>query len=224
MKKYSASLLFCLLVSFVSIAQRGPLNGNGVIIKKSFSFKDFDKLRLLDLGGQISVAIGKPFGVDIEIDENLAPLLNVESADGKLLIELQGNKNNRLYLEKNKIVVRISMPEISVLEHRGNSSLRVNGIVGRYFRLSNTGNGNADISGSIDTFDLVKEGNGSVDATKLTAKKADVSAFGNGNVELNASQQLAIKGSGNGNVTQVGKGRLEAGSSLAGNGRIITRN
>lgn len=224
MKKFSILLALIGLVSS-TMAQRGPLNGNGVVIRKTFDFRNFDKLKLQDLAGEVSVVVGKPFGIEVEIDENLAPLLNVALLDeGKLLVELARNRNNVLYVEKTNIKVQISLPEISVLEHRSNSDLRVRGIVGRYFRLANTGNGDASVAGTIDTFDLVKEGNGDVDAAGLGAKKIEVRAYGNGNVKVNALQQLSVSGSGNGNVQQVGTGALDKDAQLGGNGRIILRN
>lgn len=220
MKKLFFAITF-LFVSTVGFAQMSrELNGNGKIIKKTYDFKDFDKIQFQDLAGKAEVEVGKPFSVQIEIDENLESLLEVNNADGKLSIEFKGNKNNRLYIEKTNIRIRVSMPEISVLQHQGNSDLKVHGLIGRYFRLENNGNGNTKLSGSIDKLDIKKYGNGNVDAKDLSAKYAEVKSFGNGDVKVNVSVSLTANGTGNGDIIKTGSGKIESMSGIVGNGEV----
>lgn len=174
----AALLLLCLQTS----AQNKPLNGSGSIVTKTYDYKNFDKLELLDLAGKITVEIGKPFSINIDIDDNLATLLDVKENNGELKIKLEGNLNNRLYVENTNIKINISMPEASVIKHRSNSSLTVNGITGRYFRINNSGNGNAIINGSIDEMDITCRGNGAVNAEGVTAGTIKINKSGNGNV------------------------------------------
>lgn len=213
--------LFCL----VAQAQRGPLRGTGKLVSKTFDFRNFDKVHLEDLDGKIEIEIGKTFSVKIEIDENLEPLLHVskEEKEDELMISLKGNTNNKLYVEDTRIKVKVTLPEASVIRHRGNSALHITGIAGRYFRLENNGNGDASLQGSIDDLDIKKDGNGDVNAKNLIAKTAKVKCYGNGNVDVYAQISLTAHGSGNGNVVQFGPGKIEPISGITGNGEVSVK-
>lgn len=215
------SVLFSIL-GLMAQAQRGPLRGTGKLVSKTFNFRNFDKVHLEDLDGKIEIEIGKTFSVKIEIDENLEPLLHVskEEQEDELMISLKGNTNNKLYVEDTRIKVKVTMPEASVIRHRGNSALHITGIVGRYFRLENNGNGDASLQGSIDELDIKKDGNGDVNAKNLIAKTAKVKCYGNGNVDVHTQISLTAHGSGNGNVGQFGPGKIEPISGITGNGEV----
>ncbi len=221
MKKLMFVAILSMLCLYVK-AQRGPLRGTGKLIIKTFDFRDFDKLNLEDLDGKIEVEIGKPFSVRVEIDENLEPLLDIkkETQEGILMIGLKGNYNNKMYIEDTRIKVKVTMPEASVIQHRGNSNLHVTGIVGRYFRLENSGNGDVTLQGSIDELDIKKNGNGEVKAQGLVAKTAKVKSYGNGNVRVNTQISLTAHGSGNNSVMQFGPGKIEPISGIIGNGEV----
>jgi Putative auto-transporter adhesin, head GIN domain len=218
------SVLFSLM-GLMAQAQRGPLRGTGKLIAKTFDFRNFDKVHLEDLDGKVEIEIGKTFSVKIEIDENLEPLLHVskEEKENELMISLKGNTNNKLYIEDTRIKVKVTMPEASVIRHRGNSALHITGIVGRYFRLENNGNGDASLQGSIDELDIKKDGNGDVNAKNLIAKTAKVKCYGNGNVDVHAQISLTAHGSGNGNVGQFGPGKIEPISGITGNGEVSVK-
>jgi Putative auto-transporter adhesin, head GIN domain len=201
-------------------AQKPALVGSGTVVTRNLSFTDFDKLQLQNLDGEITVEVGKPFAISIAIDDNLEKLLAVSVTNGKLTIALKGNENNRLYVENTNIRIRISMPEISVLQHNSNSNLVVNGIVGRYCRIENGSNGDVLVSGTIDELDLVKKGNGDLDARGVLAKKVAVTAYGNGDVRFTTANEFTATGSGNGNVVNYGVGKPSGESRLEGNGRI----
>lgn len=223
-KTVLVSVLFS-LIGLISQAQRGPLRGTGKLISKTFDFRNFDKVHLEDLDGKIEIEIGKTFSVKIEIDENLEPLLHVskEEKEDELMISLKGNTNNKLYVEDTRIKVKVTMPEASVIRHRGNSFLHITGIVGRYFRLENNGNGDASLQGSIDDLDIKKDGNGDVNAKNLIAKTAKVKCYGNGNVDVHAQIALTAHGSGNGNVVQFGPGKIDPISGITGNGEVSVK-
>jgi Putative auto-transporter adhesin, head GIN domain len=214
--------LFLLLLANTNtaFAQSRPLRGSGNIITKAYDFKDFDKVELADLDGKTTIEIGKTFAIKIEIDDNLLPILKVENRNGKLLIAFDKNENNRRYIEDTGLRIHITMPEISVLEHHGNSGVVVNGIVGRYFSIENDGNGGATLNGTIDKLDIKQRGNGSVQAKNLTAKFVSVNAAGNGSVKVNASVSLSAKGKGNGSIINTGNGKIEPLSGVIGNGEV----
>lgn len=223
MKNSILLFVFFSISSFSTFAQKGPLRGSGVIVSKSFSLKDFDKISFEDFDDQIEVEIGKLFSIRIDIDDNLAERLFVKKTDDgeyQLKIGLKDNLNGKLYLENTHIKIKVTMPEASVIEHRGNSNLKISGIIGRYFRLKHQGNGGVILQGSIDNLDIDKLGNGNIHAETLEAKMAKVKNFGNGNVYLKVSVSLRANGAGNGSVFKSGTGRIEPLSGIVGNGSV----
>lgn len=222
MKKLALIILSIIVSVIVAEAQKGPLRGSGRLVSKSFDFKDFDKVSFEDFDGKIEVEIGKPFSIHVTIDDNLEPLLRVEKdgAENHLKLWLENNKNGRLYLEDTNIKIKVSLPESSVISHRGNSDMKIWGIVGRYFRLEHTGNGNIVLEGQIDELDIKKSGNGDVNAKKLMTKVAKVKSYGNGDVAINSMISLHASGAGNGNILQFGQGKIEAMSGIMGNGEV----
>lgn len=213
--------LIVLILMFPSLVN-AQLFGSGKVITREFALKDFDKVNIEDFDGQVEIEVGKPFSVKIEIDENLEPRLRVSKNDSEnqLNIFLEGNKNGKLYLENTRIKIKISLPEASVINHRGNTNVRVSGIIGRYFRLENSGNGNVYLSGSVDELDIKKNGNGEVKAQKLISKTAKVKSYGNGNVVVNAQISLQAHGTGNCSIIQAGPGKIDPMSGVIGNGDV----
>jgi hypothetical protein len=222
MKNVSMSIVLILVALSAVFSQKGPLKGSGQVVKRSFNNTNFDKLSINDFDGKIEVSVGKAWAIEVSIDDNLANKLEVnqDKNEGILQLSLKDNKNGRLYLEDTNISIKISMPEVSVISHRGNTSLMVTGIEGRYFRLENSGNGNANLQGTVNDLDLTKTGNGTINATKLLAKMAKVKSTGNGSVKVNTSLKLQANGSGNGSVIQYGAGEIDTLSGIVGNGSV----
>lgn len=201
--------------------QKRPLEGSGKVITKNFNLNAFKKISFEDFDGQIEVEMGKPYSISVQIDENLAPRLEVfKEQKEELTFKLKGNYNGKLYLENTRIKIKVTVPEATEIFHRGNTSLHISGILGRYFKLENNGNGNAVLTGNIDELEIKKRGNGEVKAQKLLCKIANVKSFGNGNVAINSLISLTATGSGNCSVMQFGPGKIEPLSGIVGNGEV----
>ncbi len=205
-------------------AQKSPLKGSGKIINKTFTYKDFDKIELQDLDGKVEIETGKPFSIAVAIDDNLENLLQLSTENGELNIELKGNNNNKLYIEETNIYIKITMPELSAIKHKGNGNVYINNIAGNNFKVKNSGNGNMFLSGSINELDINCTGNGTVNAEKLAAKSVTVKRSSNGNVIMNTDNTFSAISSGNGNIINKGKGIADGNSAAAGNSSIIDAN
>ena len=224
MKCLCLFLAFCLFVlPFSLVAQRGPLRGSGKIVEKSFDFKGFDKVDIKDLNGKIKIQTGKSFAVSIKIDDNLESLLQASVENGTLIVSFKNNENNKMYIEDTHIELVITMPEISVVKHRGNTNVTIDFGTGRYLRIDNDGNGDIMVKGVVDQFDLINDGNGDIEAASLIAKTAEVEKFGNGDVIVNVSDKLSVKARGNGNIINKGKADFTV-RAKSGNGDLIKKN
>ncbi|WP_396192551.1 GIN domain-containing protein [Flavobacterium sp.] len=216
-------LIIAIVLTLASTFANAQLKGSGKTITKTYSYKNFDKLSLQDLDGKIEVEIGKTWSISVTIDDNLENLLSFSEnvSENELLIQFKGNKNNKMYVEDTNFKVKITMPEVSVIRNTGNSDLIVKNILGRYFKLENTGNGESKVGGTIDVLDIVKTGNGDVNAENLVAKKADLKSTGNGNLIANVSDELTAKLTGNGDIINKGKAKFDSKSKKSGNGELI---
>jgi hypothetical protein len=216
-------LIIAIVLTLTSTFANAQLKGSGKISTKNYDYKNFDKVNFEGLDGKIEVEIGKPWSVLVTIDDNLESLLNFSRnvSENELKIQFKGNKNNQMYVEDTNLKIKITMPEASVISNTGNSDLIVKNIFGRYFRLENTGNGESEISGTIDVLDIVKAGNGDVDASKLNAKKADLKSTGNGNLITNVSDEVTAKLTGNGDIINKGRAKFDTNSKKSGNGDLI---
>nr|WP_315156467.1 DUF2807 domain-containing protein [uncultured Flavobacterium sp.] len=217
-------IILTIVLTITSIFAQAQLQGSGKTITSTYDYKNFDKVYLQDLDGKIEIEIGKPWSISVTIDDNLKDLLifSENASEYGLKIQFKDNKNNKKYIEKTNLKIKITMPEASVIKNEGNSDLDVKNVFGRYFRLENTGNGDSKILGTIDALDINKTGNGDVNAENLIAKKATLISTGNGNLTVNVSETLSAKVSGNGDIINKGKAKFDTHSKKSGNGKLIT--
>jgi hypothetical protein len=214
--------LLLIAVTGRTVAQ---MNGSGTIVSKSYGYKDFDKVSLTDLNGSIAIEIGKAWSVNCSIDDNLQKLLQVDfdQTEHRLKISFKDNPDNKLYIENTHINIKITMPEISVLTHSGNSEVKLSNVTGSYLKIENSSNGNVTASGKIDSLDIVHSGNGDVNAQRLSCKKAMVESSGNGDVLISTDENLQANGSGNGHIINTGRAAFSKTSFKDGNGKLIKK-
>jgi hypothetical protein len=218
--KNSITTLIFLLATLVSQAQ---LKGSGVIKKQNFDFKNFNQVYLEDLDGQIEIKVGNTWNIDIEIDDNLLPLLKVglEKSGKVLKVAFSNNKNNKRYIEDTHVKVKITLPQLLFIKHVGNSGVTISNLTGKDFEIDNQGNGSMKCSGTVDRIKIYKTGNGNIEAQNLIVNKASIQSLGNGNVTVNATAQLTASTCGNGYIKNSGKATFDKASSTSGNGKLI---
>jgi hypothetical protein len=216
-------LIIAVVLTLTSTFANAQLKGSGKTVTKTYDYKNFDKVNFENLDGKIEVEIGKPWSITVTIDDNLEPLLifTENKSEKELKVQFKGNKYNQMYIENTNFKIKITMPEASVIKNTGNSDLVVKNIIGRYFRLENTGNGDSKISGTIDSLDINKTGNGDVNAENLIATIATLKSTGNGDLIVNVSEELSAKLTGNGDIINKGKAKFDANSKKMGNGDLI---
>ena len=219
-------LIVVLMISnnIISFAQGGwsSLKGSGKTVMLAPEVIDFDKIET-QINAKIVIEIGKPKSLAIEIDDNLSNLLTIEQDDAehKLTFKLDKTKlGKNTWIQNANIVIKVSMPEMSVFTQRANGEAEILGLNGRYFRAENYGNGDILLRGAkVDVFDLESRGNGGVNATDLEATNAKISLQGNGQVRFNATKTYEAELSGNGDIQNVGEGEATK-INRVGNGRI----
>jgi hypothetical protein len=192
MKKLFLAIFTLSLVS-IAYAQRGPLEGSGKIVNKTFVFTNFDKVNLKDLDGITEIEVGKSYSISVAIDDNLENLLSVTVDDYALDIHLKGNRNNRMYIENTNIKIKITVPLLVYVLHDGNNGLTINGIAGDYFKIKCIDNGSATLTGSVNELNIICTGNGTVNARKLVANNIETTRRGNGNIYTSKEERTATE-------------------------------
>lgn len=217
------TILITIAMSVVTFLSSAQLKGSGKISTKTYDFKNFDKVYFENLDGKLEVEIGKAFSIKVTIDDNLENIffINENKTENELTVSFKDNRNNNKYIEDTHFKIKITMPEASVIKNIGNSNLIVKNVIGRYFRIENTGNGDTKINGTTDSLEIVKSGNGTIDADQLSAKKAKIKNTGNGDVIVNVSQELNATLNGNGDIKNIGKAKFDNNSKKTGNGDFI---
>jgi dissimilatory sulfite reductase (desulfoviridin) alpha/beta subunit len=71
--------------------------------------------------------------------------------------------------------------------------------------------------------DIINDGNGDVNASELTAIKAVVEKYGNGDIQVNVLNELQVTSRGNGDIINRGKADFVV-KALSGNGKLLKKN
>ena len=216
-------ILTSLLATALASAQ---LKGSGKTVTKTFDYTNFDKVYLEDIDGQIEIEIGKTWSITVTIDDNLQQLLAIKEdrSEYAVTIAFAGNRNNKMYIEDTNVKIKITMPEASVIKHQGNSNLTVKNVKGPYFKLENSGNGNATISGATSDLEISNKGNATVNARQLLAVKAKIKCAGNSTAYVNVTESVLVNTSGNSSLTNYGKAKFDVASTSIGNSSYSNKN
>jgi hypothetical protein len=219
------TILITIAFSLITLISSAQLKGSGKTVTKTYSYSNFDKLNFEDLDGKIEVEIGMTWSISVTIDDNLFSLLAFKDnqPEKELTLYFKGNSNNKMYIENTNLKIKVTLPEASVICHSGNSVLNVKNVLGRYFRIENRGNAQTTISGTVDVLDIKNTGNGTTHAEKVITQKAQIKCTGNGNVKVNANEEITAKASGNGTVINYGKAKFDGSSSSTGNASLTNK-
>ncbi len=195
---------FLLLITLNNcVAQRKPLLPNGKSQNLDRALKPFENLELLWLDGKIEVEFGADTStLEIVSDENILQLIRVENTAGTLKIKVEGNEQNRRWLEDDKTTVKIrATGQPLQIICKSNADVTLRGIEAEKLNLEKDMNGDVKISGKVGLLVLRKDDNGSIYASELAVRQADVSIDGNGDVQLNTQQFLRREAFGNGGIS-----------------------
>lgn len=174
-------------------------NGSG---KMKIEKRDVPAFRSLDISGayDVEIVVQKEQSLELEGDDNLLPLIKTEvSNSGVLTIN-----NEKSFSTKNKLRVRISVPDLIGISTSGASDIVASNVKSDGFDINASGAGNLKISG--ETYKLAVEisGAGDVDAKDLHAKVVSVNSSGAARADVYAAEELRADVSGAGNVNYYG--------------------
>lgn len=178
------------LSKFVSVSWGKGIKGSGNVVTETRNVSGF---KSLEAGGvfQVEVSAQKDFSVQVEADDNLLPLIKTEVINGKLVISNEKHFNSR-----NKILVRISAPDIEGIEVHGAAKLSLKDVKNSALKVDTSGASKVSVAGETVNLDIEVSGASKVDAAGLQAENATVDASGASSVLVSVAGDLKADASG----------------------------
>lgn len=183
---------------FFSFSLGNSVRGSGQSSSEIRDVRDFDEV---EVGGAFLVEIvaGKDFGVEVEADDNLVPLIRTEVRGGVLRI----STSKRLKTE-NPMRIRVSAPSVESVDASGASSVSLSTARNRELRIESSGASKVQLNGETELLSVIATGASNVDAASLRVFDAKVSASGASHVDVFASRKLVSDATGASEIKYAG--------------------
>ncbi|MEJ7623454.1 MAG: head GIN domain-containing protein [Pyrinomonadaceae bacterium] len=207
---FSAALILGLVVSnvfsFLSVKDKftnfsfriGGEKGSGNFVKEARDLKGF---KSIDVGGvfQVEITAQRDFGVEIEADDNLLPLIKTHVSGSTLHIEADKKLSS-----SQPIRIRISAPDITDLEISGAANVTLNELKNAGVSVEASGASKIKLAGETGRVTIDVSGATSVDADSLKAENGSVEASGASHVDVNVTGNLRADASGASKIIYAG--------------------
>lgn len=191
------------------------VTGSGQLASSSFDLAGFSRIDANDTA-QVEVSRGETFRVDVEVNDNLLPRLDVAVRGDTLRVGLQDGSYKNV-----KLRAQVTMPELAGVTLNGASTLRGE-LAGEDLALTLNGGTRVTLSGTVDRVTIDVNGGSQVLLGDLTAGEVELNANGGSRIEVNTSG--AVRGSANGGSTiTVGGSPGSVDVETDGASRVITK-
>lgn len=229
-------LLLSVVLLAVALQSCRKVSGRGPVVTETRSISDFKEIKS-DISGEVFVTSGPAYAVSIEAQQNIIDVIETVLNDNRLTIRV---KNNTSVRAEDKIVVRITSPDIRGLILNGSGNISANAPINStdlYMKVSGSGNiylnalsansldanisgsGSIDIaSGNVNSETLEISGSGDMDFLNCIAREADVKITGSGSAKVQVLDRLKVKITGSGNVYYRGNPAVDV--SITGSGEL----
>lgn len=177
----------------------GPgVRGSGNVITEKRQISDFTGI---ETGGifQVTVVAQKEFGLEVEADDNLLPLIRTEVRDGVLRID-----SDSKFKSSNPVRIRISAPDIDRLDASGVSNVSLSNVSNSDIEIHVSGASKVNVSGETERINLDISGASKVNAEELKAKSAVIDASGACQATVNVTDEIRSDLSGASKVVYLG--------------------
>ena len=179
--KYLSGYLFVMILALQSCSLNqfaNSIKGNEDIIQEEISISDYSAIELSVSGKVVYQQIqgGSPY-LQIKVDENILPLLDITVKDNCLRIRTEDNES----INPSLLVITTNSRNLNRINLSGSGTIHLMGDV-------NTNNMNASISGS-----------GDIISDNLHCESIDLKVTGSGDATLNGtgkSARFSVTGSG----------------------------
>lgn len=229
-------LLLSIALLAIAVQSCRKVSGRGPVVTENRDISGFKEIKS-DISGEVYVTPGPAYKVSIEAQQNIIDVVETVLNDNRLTIRL---KSNTVVKSADKIIVRVTSPDIRGLILSGSGNLNANQPITTsdlYLRVSGSGDmylnglsatsldanisgsGRIDIiSGTVDREELEIGGSGDMDFLNLVSREAEVKISGSGSAKLHATERLKVRITGSGDVYYRGNPAVDV--SISGSGDL----
>ncbi|MFL6373152.1 MAG: head GIN domain-containing protein [Pyrinomonadaceae bacterium] len=214
MKKFGFLIFLCVLaVGFIAATASsfgkidtgnffhfsfGGVKGSGNVITQDRSLSGFHAIEVSN-SIQVDVTAQKDFGVAVETDDNIQPLIRTEVSGGVLRISCDKHIST-----SSPIRVRVSAPDIDKLEVSGASTVALADIKNAAVSIDLSGASRVRLDGETSQLKADASGASKIDAQNLTAENGTISTSGASGANVNVTGLLKADASGASHINYSG--------------------
>ncbi len=212
------------------------IKGNGNIVNEEIAISDYNEI---SVSGSVDViyeqqTVREPY-LQLCVDENILPLVDIKVTDGKLTIKPKENQNirpsqfkiytNSFNLSKVSIAGsgefhfkgEVNSKDLSV-NIAGSGDVVSDSLYCEKMVLSIAGSGGADLKGAVSESSFRISGSGSIKAMNFFVQDLTCMVSGSGSIQTAVGEKLNAIVSGSGSIKYKGNPRLE--TKISGSGSI----
>jgi hypothetical protein len=184
--------------SLFNISFNKGVRGSGTTAVEN---RNVEAFKAVDVSGvfEVEVTAQKDLSVEIEADDNLLPLIKTEVRDGVLHLSTE-----KRVKPSNRILVRISVPDLERVNASGASRVSVADIRNSSLEIDTSGASKVTASGETGNLVIDVSGASKIDTGALRSANAEVDASGASSVVVNVSGVLKAKASGASRIRYTG--------------------
>lgn len=190
--------------------------GSGHVISGTRDVANFTSVELAS-SADVNILLGNAESVNVEADDNIAPLIQTKVTNGKLIISTQPNIN---FTSTNRVVVTLAMKSLERVTVSGSGNLHVADMAGPNLAVELPGSGEITVEGTTDHATISLAGSGNIQCNGLKAKSAQVTLTGSGTIMVYASESLDARLAGSGTIRYEGS-PAQVTKSITGSGTIV---
>jgi len=175
------------------------IQGSGTAKTEQRTLSGFSKVVA---GGAIrlEVTAQKDFGVTVEADDNLLPLIKTDVSGDTLKIYRESGSSSKIGVK-----VTISMPDVKNIDVSGASTAIVSNVKTTSLELEASGASKIKIDGEANELKSEASGASGIDAENLRVENADVQASGASSSTITAANELKADASGASTIYYTGE-------------------
>jgi hypothetical protein len=209
-----------------------PVNGSGKSVTVDRPIGNVTEV-VISGGSNVKIVRGDVPSVRVTADDNILPLLETKTSNGKLTFE---TKSGFSIHPVTPIVYTVTIQRLEKLAVSGAGNVQAVGLAGdsltiklsgagnatlkdiacKTLNLNMSGAGNAMLTGTVEKVEVRLSGAGDIDAVGLKVAAADTRISGAGTAKMWVTDELKVKVSGAGSIQYKGSPRIEQKISGAG--------
>jgi hypothetical protein len=203
MKKFNfvgyVALLVISLFASCSLNNMGGIKGSGNVKTETRNVSGFKEIKA-ENAVNLEITVQKDFGLTVEADDNLLEHIKTEVSGGTLKISTKDNVS-----AKNKINIKISLPELTNLDLSGASTAKVSNVKTDSLKINASGASKIKIDGEVKSLEAIASGASGVDAEGLKTENAKTNASGASSITVSPTGDLDAEASGASTITYTGE-------------------